>query len=525
MGLWGGMRCAALLLCVAGAASVAGDTCAAEKGLRRWLCMATFNIPDVSTTVFSSTFGNIDLQITGLRCTQVLVRTVSSNVQLQDASKPSFSLNIEETSFRCSSTRFHFRQQKFPNLEGEGDGTVEVSGAHLHSGVQLMVGSNGLASSAILLPESAMTIGSLKVELHGQGPWLAMAEVLEGLIGNYLKGLLPREAIQVLEGLVKTNLTQAIGTLDSWVKPYLQPTTPLPEPPQPEGAMDWRTSPMLELLDFVLDTLVGTDGPLGVDGFVRMLTNETGVVNVPRSWLPHELRLSIPLLGKNTNLTVDVVSANVSGLDSFKQLRLLEPLPNGTAHSLDSSAALDRAKLSLQMRLTVVPGGQLVHAPPLTEEFRLVVDAQGLRVGVLLLLSLNATGLAELTLSDLNTSCALRPQHGQKRRLGGATPHHTSLLGRCPWAVSVGVWPALYSREEPLSHSARSQRLRRHRQAVPILHFRPPGGRCLTLGCAGSTCTRASSTSAWRRTAASWRRTSTRRSTTPCASSPRPSRL
>ena len=417
MGLWGGMRCAALLLCVAGAASVAGDTCAAEKGLRRWLCMATFNIPDVSTTVFSSTFGNIDLQITGLRCTQVLVRTVSSNVQLQDASKPSFSLNIEETSFRCSSTRFHFRQQKFPNLEGEGDGTVEVSGAHLHSGVQLMVGSNGLASSAILLPESAMTIGSLKVELHGQGPWLAMAEVLEGLIGNYLKGLLPREAIQVLEGLVKTNLTQAIGTLDSWVKPYLQPTTPLPEPPQPEGAMDWRTSPMLELLDFVLDTLVGTDGPLGVDGFVRMLTNETGVVNVPRSWLPHELRLSIPLLGKNTNLTVDVVSANVSGLDSFKQLRLLEPLPNGTAHSLDSSAALDRAKLSLQMRLTVVPGGQLVHAPPLTEEFRLVVDAQGLRVGVLLLLSLNATGLAELTLSDLNTSCALRPQHGQKRVL------------------------------------------------------------------------------------------------------------
>jgi len=29
------------------------------------------------------------------------------------------------------------------------------------------------------------------------------------------------------------------------------------------------------------------------------------------------------------------------------------------------------------VRLTVVPGGQLVHAPPLTEEFRLVVDAHG----------------------------------------------------------------------------------------------------------------------------------------------------
>ena len=101
------MRRAALVLCVAGAASVAGDSCGAEKGLRRWLCMATFNIPDVKTTVFSSTFGNIDVQIEGLRCTQILVRTVKSDVQLQDASRPSFSLKIEDTSFSCSSTHFH----------------------------------------------------------------------------------------------------------------------------------------------------------------------------------------------------------------------------------------------------------------------------------------------------------------------------------------------------------------------------------------------------------------------------------
>ena len=426
------MRCAALLLCVAGAASVAGDTCAAEKGLRRWLCMATFNIPDVATTVYSGGllgFGNIDLQITRFTCTHVLVRKVSSSVQLQDASTPSFSLSIEDTDFSCSSKRFHFKQQKFPYLEGEGDATVTVSGANLHSGLQLTVGANGLASSAVLLPApaSAMTIGDLKVVLHGQGPWLTAAEVLEGLIGDYLKGLLPSEAIKGLKDLVKTNLTLAIGTLDSWVKPYLLPTTALPEPPQPEGAMDWRNSSTLELLDFVLDTLVGTDGPLGVDGFVRMLTNATGVVNVPRSWLPHELSFLLPVLGKDTNLTVDVVSANVSGLDSFKQLRLLEPPADGTAHSLDSSAALDRARLSLQMRLTVVPGGQLVNAPPLTEEFRLVVDAQGLRVGALLLLSLNATGLAELTLSDLDTSCALRPSTAKSAAL---VPHHTGLLGR-----------------------------------------------------------------------------------------------
>ena len=113
--------------------------------------------------------------------------------------------------------------------------------------------------------------------------------------------------------------------------------------------MDWRSSPALELLDFVLDTLVGTDGPLGVDGFVSMLTGASGVVNVPRSWLPHALHLGIPVLGRETNLTVDVVSANISGLDSFSQLRLLEPPADRTAnYSLDSSAALELAVLSMQ---------------------------------------------------------------------------------------------------------------------------------------------------------------------------------
>ena len=47
---------------------------------------------------------------------------------------------------------------------------------------------------------------------------------LEGLIGDYLKGQLPQEAIHLQMDRL---LTQAIGTLERWVTPYLQPTTPL----------------------------------------------------------------------------------------------------------------------------------------------------------------------------------------------------------------------------------------------------------------------------------------------------------
>ena len=47
---------------------------------------------------------------------------------------------------------------------------------------------------------------------------------LEGPIGDYLKGQLPQEAIHLQMDRL---LTQAIGTLERWVTPYLQPTTPL----------------------------------------------------------------------------------------------------------------------------------------------------------------------------------------------------------------------------------------------------------------------------------------------------------
>ena len=63
---------------MAGAASVAGDSCGAQRGLRRWLCMATFNIPDrreenVLLRPRLATRRRAVVQIEGLRCTQILI--------------------------------------------------------------------------------------------------------------------------------------------------------------------------------------------------------------------------------------------------------------------------------------------------------------------------------------------------------------------------------------------------------------------------------------------------------------------
>ena len=78
--------------------------------------------------------------------------------------------------------------------------------------------------------------------------------------------------------------------------------------------------------------------------------------------------------------------------------------------SLRSKAAVERAQFDVETRLTVTPThGSLVHAPPLTEAFRLGVDARQLSTAALALLSMNSSALAALSLADLNTSCALQP--------------------------------------------------------------------------------------------------------------------
>ena len=244
------------------------------------------------------------------------------------------------------------------------------------------------------------------------------------------------------------------------MRPYLNASTPLPEPPAPADAIDWRESGPLELLDFAVDAAVGARG---VDALVRLVTAGTGELVLPR----HALRLArtltltptltptltltltprhaLPLLptlplGSLANLSVRLDALNLSGLDRLSSMQLLQPVAGAHGQaaapsSLASRLALERASLSLGLNLTVTPIQAALQAPPLTESFQVTLDVREASAAVLLLLAVNGSALRRLSAADLRPpACLLAPileagVRGLGVGLGGAQLRLRALQG------------------------------------------------------------------------------------------------
>ena len=387
------------------------ESCAEVGGLRSWLCHLSFDIPDVHLKVDGF---NIDLEKT--RCGSVLLGELSSSISPAGAPAPTFRLGVQDLGLNCTVGRFSF---KYGIIGGSGAATVLLRSATLETGVELELDRDNLAVAAKQIAHPSMVIGEIELELHGS-VLVKIADAFKGVIERALKTQLPAPILGLLDGLIAGNLTSALHSLDHWVRPYLNATAPLPEPAAPAEAVDWRASGPLELLDFLVDSVVGASG---VDGLVRLLTGGTGDLVLPRHALP--LLPTLPL-GGLANLSVILGGVNISGLDSLSSLQLLKPVPgthgtHGTRSTVatDDSAApsslasrlvLGGASVAVDLNLTVTPTLATLHAPPLTESFRVVLDVHQATAAVLLLLSVNGTALSRLSPADLRQpACLLGP--------------------------------------------------------------------------------------------------------------------
>ena len=90
-------------------------------------------------------------------------------------------------------------------------------------------------------------------------------------------------------------------------------------PISPDDVVDWQQRGGLELLDYLLDDVVGADGPFGINTLVDALSNGTGAIDLP-SPLPPSSHSIGPF-----NVTLGVRDLSVSGLNSFETLKLLLP--------------------------------------------------------------------------------------------------------------------------------------------------------------------------------------------------------
>ena len=178
---------------------------------------------------------------------------------------------------------------------------------------------------------------------------------------------------------------------------------PAPPPPLPAGAISWPDSDALGVVDFLVDGVVGANGPFGLNGLMDLLTDGTAAASVDlATLLPAPLVLPIPGL---FNATVALRSLPVSGLDALTTLELAEPVRSDAA-ALRFAAALGALNLSVDATVGFArASGYKTKALPL----KLGVTLMALDLNATARLALNRSGLGALALSQwLAPSCVAR---------------------------------------------------------------------------------------------------------------------
>jgi hypothetical protein len=150
-------------------------------------------------------------------------------------------------------------------------------------------------------------------------------------------------------------------------------------------------------MDFVLNSVIGADGPLGLNPLVHLLTNGTGALQLDVSSLLPAISVPIPSLG---NLTLALGAVNGSHLDAVRKLALLisntsEPL------TLRLGAGVRPLTVGLRGLLTVTPGAGAVSSFPLIERLGLTADLGSTDVAAALVLELNQSAMDTVGVGEL----------------------------------------------------------------------------------------------------------------------------
>ncbi|EOD24845.1 hypothetical protein EMIHUDRAFT_457684, partial [Emiliania huxleyi CCMP1516] len=286
--------------------------CPPGSGLRSWLCDAHIDIDHYEL----DNVGGFNIKLDGVRCSTFKVGDLSSAVSRRGAHNVTLSVAADELSFNCSIRRLDAKQIAFPHAEAIGKGTAGISGATLRAGLVAHL-TEGVPRSVVTDERNcSLAVDPKRVELDLTGNiWIKLINAIKGVLIQTVVGQLPSIADAALAPLV-SNLTA-----------YAEAAPPpeLPEPPYKPALANWSASEAVAVADYVLNDVVGTDGPLGLNRIAELLTNGTGSLALNASGLLPPLELPVSRLG---NLSLNVSLLNLSHLPSFDELNLLIPSPS-----------------------------------------------------------------------------------------------------------------------------------------------------------------------------------------------------
>lgn len=157
------------------------------------------------------------------------------------------------------------------------------------------------------------------------------------------------------------------------------------------GLVTFQNNSYLGAIDYAVNTLVGANGPLGLNHLANLATNNTGTLLIPNvtEYLPklhldtllpytmvcnNAIRASLIVvkkLGNYGNITIGFYSMNVSGLNTWSNVDLFEPVDD---YSLDFTTALSGVRLSVHFYIDL----DVLNGSEPTEQTAPTVHGEGL---------------------------------------------------------------------------------------------------------------------------------------------------
>ena len=323
--------------------------------------------------------GHADIHLDELMCTDLTIAKLSASTAPQPPLALSFDIELGYLSCQTA----HGSTLKVMPLghPSWGPGVMHVTLGNMEGSKSAKIATTlTLDIDGDGLPV-AVHFGSSDVKLDGSIAITGepdFGRILQPVINAQVEQLeleLQKNLTHLLEVTLSERLTHALSNLSTHV---LRPLLEVPTAPHAEGhvahdAIVWSNSSAIELLDVLLNEVVGTDGPFGLNGLAKRLTGGSGVADLSGPLaLPRVLALNLSSLGA---LQIALLDARVAGLDQLKHFELLTPgdAAAGGAHSL--GFALGTASLGVQalanftllLNGSVLNGSAPITAPPLTE--------------------------------------------------------------------------------------------------------------------------------------------------------------
>ena len=213
------------------------------------------------------------------------------------------------------------------------------SDSELSAGIRILEDHGMMVGANLSSCDSAITFPSSEMEFSGS---------LTADIINLFTPQLSRELESVanpaicagLDTFLAVNATESLQKLNARLEPltHVHPS-PVPIPPAGVHLVNWEDNRLLGLMNLGLESILGPDGCRGgVDTIIDKLTDGTGEVDVP---VFKDVSLAVGTIG---NVTMGISWVNISGLDSFSAMHLLEA---HDSYSIKSSLVLDHINITV----------------------------------------------------------------------------------------------------------------------------------------------------------------------------------